>query len=307
MFQFSAARICGTYMSQLELHCLSYLSVLMRPSISQNMHRLRVNSTHTKQQFTGIVTMLMVSMLCLSLSVTWEIISSSGSVFSGLSRASNNVAMGVICWRSWTKYYLPANLEWNLPKVSSTCCTVWFLCLLSPFFLADQTIEPQIKRRRLATANQPSKRQSKQIEQSQSVNNQVQQTSGPTQMQTNSTNSFFAQYPIRDAFQFARPCAQALHGLPYTTVANTFIGNHTPNPSISVSGKPQYRGKDKIPGARKPRKRCCMFCLKNGNEQWLFLCRGRTPRGKCEYFDSDGNMIKPVDQPPEPRGNARNK
>ena len=179
----------------------------------------------------------------------------------------------------------------------------WAVCDVE-MRLHESQDEPQPKSRRFETANQPNQSQARQNQQNQSLTNQVQYNSRPNQIQLDLSHSFFAQHPIREAFQFEQPCVQALHGLPYTTVGNFCIGNHPPQHS-SISGKPKHRGKDK--GKRNPKPRRCMSCVRNGNVQWVCLCLGSTPRGKCEYFDSSGNRIKPVDQPPAPRGSAKNK
>ena len=108
----------------------------------------------------------------------------------------------------------------------------FFTCLLISLWLdeSNDQDEPQPKRRQCETANQPNQRQARQNQQNQSLANQVQHNSGPNQMQLDLSHSFFAQYPIREAFQFEQPCLQALHGLPYTTVGNSCIGNHPPQP-----------------------------------------------------------------------------
>ena len=97
----------------------------------------------------------------------------------------------------------------------------------------------------------------------------------------------------------------ALHGLPYSIVASSLIGNYPQNTTQPVL--PKKRGADKKgKGTRKTR---CLTCVKHDgkNGQWIHLCCGSTARGKCEYFDNAGNRIKPEHEPPAPRGNNKKK
>ena len=117
-----------------------------------------------------------------------------------------------------------------------------------------------------------------------------------TKMHSNQSNAFFGQYPIREAFVFAQPSHKALHGLPYTTVASSLLGNQ-PHITNSLT---RGRGADKNPGKRNTRR--CMSCVNNDKEgKWIFLCCGSSARGKCEYFDCNGNPIKDINEPPANR------
>ena len=49
------------------------------------------------------------------------------------------------------------------------------------------------------------------------------------------------------------------------------------------------RGKDKVPGTRKPR--TCKLCVKAGNTSMAAFCPGRTARGTCLYCNNNGTII----------------
>ena len=55
---------------------------------------------------------------------------------------------------------------------------------------------------------------------------------------------------------------------------------------VKYQRKDGFRGQD----SKKRAPRTCQHCLQHGGDM-AAMCKGRGPRGKCEYFDENGQRI----------------
>ena len=86
--------------------------------------------------------------------------------------------------------------------------------------------------------------------------------------------------------QFALPNSVGLHSAPYTKVHTSVIGEVL-QPSRKRKGRSDKgKSRAKQPMRQPPR---CMNCVKNGGSNFS-SCKGRYPRGRCEYFDNKNGI-----------------
>ena len=79
-------------------------------------------------------------------------------------------------------------------------------------------------------------------------------------------------------------------------IVNSFIGE-PPNTSFLNGSHKRKRKTRSDKGVKKvctPRSRRCITCLKHEGDDGphIYICNGKTGRGTCEYYDSNGNKLK---------------